>query len=422
MYLVLLMLALVNPFAQAETILGVYIFSRHGDRTAKATPPLNLTDLGYEEVFTSGTYFRNRYVASDASNRIAGISSDLVALSEVMASAPADNVLMSSAVGFTQGLYPPVGTTLGEQTLRNGTKVEAPLNGYQIIPIATVGNGLGSNQENTAFLQSQSNCSNAIASSNEYLTTSEYLELLASTKNFFSSLEPLINGTFNLSQASFQNAYTSKLIPYRGLGYLHAETSLSVFDLLNVAEIDNTTFDPTNTLTATVLFQARTLADNHEFNLAYNSSAPIRAVAGSILAGQIIAALNDTITSAGGLKLQVQFGAYASFLSFFGLAGLTEASPNFFGIPDYASTMTFELFSNESAVSSFVPISELNVRFLFHNGTTSSSSQPVAFALFNQSSTVLSWTDFLNGMNKFAIGSESQFCSECGNTNGVCAS
>jgi hypothetical protein len=47
-----------------ETVLGVYVFSRHGDRTAKATLPASLTDLGYEEVFTGRTYFRNRYVAS----------------------------------------------------------------------------------------------------------------------------------------------------------------------------------------------------------------------------------------------------------------------------------------------------------------------------------------------------------------------
>ena len=40
-----------------ETVLGVYIFSRHGDRTAKSTPPANLTDLGYEEVYTSGKHY-----------------------------------------------------------------------------------------------------------------------------------------------------------------------------------------------------------------------------------------------------------------------------------------------------------------------------------------------------------------------------
>jgi hypothetical protein len=45
--------------AAQDTVLGVYILSRHGNRTAKATPPANLTDLGYGEASTGGTYFRN---------------------------------------------------------------------------------------------------------------------------------------------------------------------------------------------------------------------------------------------------------------------------------------------------------------------------------------------------------------------------
>lgn len=88
--------------------------------------------------------------------------------------------------------------------------IEAPLNGYQIVPIATIGNALGTNEENTAFLQSQSNCVAAVASSEEYLTTPEYLSLFQSTQGFYESLEPFIGGTFNASQANFGNAYTSK--------------------------------------------------------------------------------------------------------------------------------------------------------------------------------------------------------------------
>ncbi len=42
-----------------ETVLGVYMFHRHGDRTAKITPPSNLTDLGYLQVFESGEYVRS---------------------------------------------------------------------------------------------------------------------------------------------------------------------------------------------------------------------------------------------------------------------------------------------------------------------------------------------------------------------------
>ena len=74
-----------------------------------------MTDLGYEEVFASGTNFRNRYIALNVPSQILGIDPDVVVLSQVSASAPLDNVLMSSAIGFTQGLYPPVGPTLGEQ-------------------------------------------------------------------------------------------------------------------------------------------------------------------------------------------------------------------------------------------------------------------------------------------------------------------
>ena len=86
---------------------------------------------------------------------------------KISVSAPVDNVLMSYALGFPQGLYPPVGPTSGQQTLRNGTIIEAPLNGYQLILIATVGGASGTNKEDAAFLQSTTGCTGAITSSNE---------------------------------------------------------------------------------------------------------------------------------------------------------------------------------------------------------------------------------------------------------------
>ena len=204
-----LLLALAIPFSHAaETILGVYIFSRHGDRTAKSTPPANLTDLGYQEIFTSGTYFRNRYIASNATSRIAGINTDLVKQSQITASAPLDTVLMNSAQGFLQGLYPPVGTTLGANTLRNGTTLQTPLNGYQLIPIQTVTSGTGS--EDSAWLQGSSNCAKALVSSNNYYTSLSYMNLLNSTADFYKSISPMVNNTFSPSDISFKNAYTSK--------------------------------------------------------------------------------------------------------------------------------------------------------------------------------------------------------------------
>lgn len=202
-----LLLAHLLHLTRGETVLGVYIFSRHGDRTAKSTPPTVLTDLGYREVFTSGTWFRNQYIASNASSQIAGIESDLVNLAQLAVSAPLDTVLMPSATGFMQGLYPPVGSQQGSNMLRNGSTVQTPLDGYQIVPIQQTTSGTGS--ETSAWLQGSTNCANALKSSNSYFTSDEFNAFLQSTQEFYNGLGPMINGTFNLSTTSFKNAYTS---------------------------------------------------------------------------------------------------------------------------------------------------------------------------------------------------------------------
>lgn len=397
--LVPLVILAVGATTAQETVLGVYVFSRHGDRTAKSTPPANLTDLGYSQVFASGSYFRQRYVDSGAALKIAGINTDVVKLSQLAVSAPLDNVLMNSAQGFLQGLYPPVGTQLGSDTLRNGSTVQAPLNGYQLIPIQQVSTGTGS--EDAAWLQGAQNCQNAMISSNNYFTSKDYQDLLQSTQSFYGSLSPMVNATFPSQQIAYKNAYT-------------------IFDLLNVASIHNGTFPSSDLLTDSTLFQLRTLADLHEYSLAYNASEPARAISGATLAGQVVKALNETITGQGKTKLNIQFGAYASFQSFFGLARLPETNPDFYGIPDYASLMSFELVTNAST-SPFPSADDISVRFLFHNRTASNDSQPVAYPLFGQLQTVLPWKTFASSMNTFAIADQKDWCKACGNSTGVCA-
>lgn len=396
-----LIAALAASLASAqETVLGVYIFSRHGDRTAKSTPPANLTDLGYEEVFTSGTYFRNRYIASGATNPIYGISNNFVKLSQITASAPVDNVLQPSAIGFLQGLYPPVGAQLGTDTLRNGTQVQAPLSGYQLIPLQTV--QTGSNSEDAAWLQGSTNCANAQISSNNYFTSAEYMQTLNQSQPLFNRIYPDVNKTFTQSQTSYKNAYT-------------------IWDLLNVASIHNST--ATAPLPSDSDFdQLRYLAFQHEWGLAYNSSEPIRAVTGSIMAAQVVQALNTTITGKGASKVNIQFGAYAGMLSYFGLANLTNVDSDFYGVPDYASTLTWELVTNATVNSTSWPSNDqIYVRFLFHNGTTSNISQPVEYPLFNSNQSLLSWNNFVTSTNKIAIYDQATWCSACGNSTGVCS-
>jgi hypothetical protein len=73
---------------------------------------------------------------------------DLVKQSQITASAPADTVLQNSGQGSLRGLYPPVGETLGPNTLRNGTVVQTSPNGYQLTPLQSI--SAGANSENSA--------------------------------------------------------------------------------------------------------------------------------------------------------------------------------------------------------------------------------------------------------------------------------
>lgn len=200
------------PAVSAETILGVYIFSRHGDRTPKALAPANLTSLGQEQVYSSGSYYRNRYVSSDATSPIYKLSDDVAVASQMTITSQVDTVLQNSAQAFMQGVYPPVGT-LSTESLANGSSVEGALSGYQYIPINAVASASSSsNAENSEWLQGGSGCGNAVVSSNNYLSSTEYLSTLDSTRDFYSGLLPVINSTFSESQANFKNGYTSKLL------------------------------------------------------------------------------------------------------------------------------------------------------------------------------------------------------------------
>lgn len=206
----ILPLAVTSLASAQETVLGVYIYHRHGDRTTKSYPPTVLTDLGYYQVHTSGQAYNARYINSSSPTAIYGISSPTVDNSQITVLAPADDpVLQNSAAGFLQGLYPPLGSS-SSQTLANGTVVEAPLNGYQLIPVNTYASSTGSNSENSAWLQGSTGCLKAEVSSNEYFSSDEYHTTANQSYDFYQSLLPVINSTFTSAADTYKNAYTSK--------------------------------------------------------------------------------------------------------------------------------------------------------------------------------------------------------------------
>ncbi|KAJ5795334.1 Histidine phosphatase superfamily clade-2 [Penicillium paradoxum] len=398
----LLLAASLAAVADAERVLGAYIFARHGDRTPKVFGSTRLTDLGYQEVFDTGSFYNKRYISSDSSKQIEGISADLVNPKQISASAPSDAVLQNSATGFLQGVYPPVGK-VASQTLANGASVQAPLNGYQLIQLTAA--TTSKNAEDSAWLQGASGCQKATVSSNNYLSSDMYTSLLSSTKDFYQSLSPMLEGAFPSSDMSFKNAYI-------------------IFDYLNVGRIHNSTteFPHRSDLTDEVYHQLITLAGTHEFNLAYNSSDKVRAIDGAVLAGEILAGLNDTIATKGKSKLNVGFGSYGTIFSLFGLLQMPTASVNFTGIPDYASSMVFELVTNATGTEFPADKSDISVRFMFHNGTITGSSEPTPYRLYGRSSELLSWEDFASETKKIAVTSDDEWCTMCGNTEGKCAS
>jgi hypothetical protein len=398
----LLLAASLSSVTEAERVLGAYIFARHGDRTPKVFGSTTLTDLGYREVFDTGSYYHNRYISANSSKQIEGISADVVNPKQISATAPAENVLQNSALGFLQGVYPPVGK-VASQTLANGSSVEAPLGGYQLILLSEA--TTSKDAEDSTWLQGSSGCQKATVSSNNYFTSDMYTKLLSSTKDFYKSLEPMLSGAFASSDMTFKNAY-------------------SIFDYLNVGLIHNSTsqFTHRSDLTDEVYHQLISLAGSHEYNLAYNASDKARAVDGAVLAGEIMSALNDTISTKGKSKLNIGFGSYGTIFSLFGLLQMPAASVDFTGIPDYASSMVFELVTNASGTDFPTDKSDISVRFLFHNGTITGGSEPTAYAMYDQPSELLSWNDFVTKTTEIAVLNDDGWCTLCGNTDGKCAS
>ncbi|KAJ5765230.1 hypothetical protein N7520_004789 [Penicillium odoratum] len=399
----LLLASLTAPVVSAERVLGAYIYARHGDRTAKILGNTQLTDLGYYEVFAAGSVYHDLYVDSSSDKQIEGISDPIVSAKQVNASAPSDAVLQNSATGFLQGVYPPA-SKLANTTLGNGTVVDSPLNGYQLIQLQTT--ATSSNSEDSSWLQGSTDCSKATVSSNNYYSTDSYNDLLNSTASFYKSLSPVLNRTFSSSDMSFENAYT-------------------IFDYLNVGYIHNSsaTFPgKSEYMTDANRVQLNSLAGIHEWNLAYNASDPVRAIAGAVILGQIMSSFDEIIDTKGAKSiLNVQFGSYGTIMSFFGLMQMPAASADFYGIPDYASSMVFELVTNATG-SDFPSSDEISVRFAFHNGTMTGGATPTVYPMFGQSNDLLSYSEFTSQMEKVAVTSTTQWCDMCGNTDGSCAS
>ena len=354
----LLLAAMAATPALAETVHGVLVFTRHGDRTVKYYSGYQMTNLGATQVYESGQFYRQRYVEDTAVSKIAGIASDQVRARQIWASAPDQAVLYQTATNFLQGLYPPLDELeqqLAIETLVNGTSTTDPLNEYQFILI----HGEAESDPDTIWIKGDDACPAYSHATKSYSASPDYKSTFNETQDFYSQFIGTLGPIMGVENVTYKNAY-------------------DVFDLLNVASIHN---EPVaSEINVDGLDQLRYLANRWEWNSNFNTSQPDRFIGGMALAGGILQRLQATTdTRAASNKFQLMAGSYDTFLAFFGLTNLTAVNGNFYGLPNYAASMAFELFTTEGSAESpaSFPSTDaigdaLQVRFLFRNGSDAS--------------------------------------------------
>lgn len=361
-----------------------------------------LTSLGAEQNRQVGGGYRERYLSSSSPDRILGISQDKYVSSQVFATAPDQGILMNTATAFLQGFYPPLGDIAPEiasQTLNNGTNSTAPLDGYQYVIL----HGINDNSPDTIWIKGDDECPAYTNSSKKFTKSTEFRQRDTATRDFYAGFyDVLSSGVYNLKKED--------------MTYAHA---FDIFDLVNVARIHNAT-SPARNVSDTNLDQLRTLADSAELGLNYNASETIRSVGAQTLSGVVLRQLNTTVSSRGKApKFSLLAGSYDTFLAFFGLTGLLDVSPDFHGLPEYASSMAFELFTEDNAdmFPSSVD-SNLRVRWLFRNGTAGNLT---GFPLFGSGEMSLPWPRFVSEMQKRAIVDVGDWCTKCSSKADFCA-
>jgi prostatic aicd phosphatase len=362
--------------------------------TAKWYSGYGLTSLGAEQNFAVGSSYRERYLESTSEHQILGISEDEYKSSQIYASAPDQSVLMNTATAFLQGLYPPLGDVapdVASTTLNDGTNSTSPLDGYQYVVL----HGIADNSPDTIWIKGDDACPLYKNASKAFESSEVFAARDEATRDFYNGFyDILAKGVYNIKpeNMTYKNAY-------------------NIFDLINVARIHNESSAALDVSDEDML-QLRTLADSAELGLNWNATQPDRAIGAQTLMGAVVSQLNETIATSGKLKFSLFAGSYDTFLAFFGMAGLLDVSPDFYGLPDYASTMSFELFT-EDDVDEFPedPDASLRVRWLFRNGT---DGELTNFPLFGSGEDDLPWTQFKSEMDNIAISDVGTWCERCG--------
>ncbi|KAF5102149.1 hypothetical protein D0Z03_000460 [Geotrichum reessii] len=381
---------LASVSAADETILGAFIFGRHGDRLTK--PTTTLTALGAHQLLSSGQFYHGRYFDPDSSFRIEGLNLTYHE-TQLAAQAPNSAVIQMSQWAFFQGLYPPLNSLKGasaeisqkeviplSEHLANGTNLDNPLEGYQYI----ISQGVDDDAPDSIWIKGDENCPNFDASSQRYYQSTEFKTLNESTFNFYQGLSPILGNGIPKAKLNYGNAY-------------------SVFDYINVNSIHNGTF--ASLFAKDDFNKIKWLQDRYTTDLNYNASDSATVIGAKTLLAAMYTNLNATLVARKPL-LSMFTGSYDTFSQFFGLIGLIDHDPQTFGgLVNYGASIVLELFTPDGNNTP-------HVRFFLRNGTEP-TDKLTAYPLFGQDVSGIKFADFEDLVNKNAIHDLRGWCTAC---------
>ncbi|KAK4975674.1 hypothetical protein LTR28_008919 [Elasticomyces elasticus] len=433
--------SVVNAEALSYTIHSSVIFARTGERTPQflGSIPTTLTSLGAQQSYRQGAFFRDRYLAwysnSNQGNALlAGLSVYTVKAQQLSALALNRQYIVASAQAFLQGLYPPHSLNASAapsldptSVLANSSYIEFPMQGYQYVRLQTA----GGSDPNFVGLGGSLNCPNHVVANAQYYNTPEFKTTSDDSKSLYATIGArFLGNVLQPVEWKYDNAYAI----WDYLNYQNQHNA-SVASVLSSPDFRD------RSTNVTYFTRLQWLADHQQYAFDGNLTAvnpnysgsrsakrgSISTIAGATLAAKILGQFATNILGQGETyKLNILFGDFEPFLSFFALASLPERNNNFRGLPAFGSVMVFELFSytNSSQPSSggFPDPANLWVRFSFRNGTADDAPLQ-AYPLFNRgpSETDMSWYDFVAAMEGIMVADIGEWCLQCGAANLFCA-
>ncbi|KAN0062173.1 hypothetical protein ACQY0O_005531 [Thecaphora frezii] len=354
----------------SASLAGLVILVRHGDRlgfyqspTTYTSSQTHLTILGYRQELFNGQDLRTRYLSSSL---IAGLDPNLAQTDQINVQADAGGeggVIVESALALLQGLYPAYNESI---TLANGTVVGWD-NRAQLVPVETI------EVDQEVNMEPWTNCDAWSNRLKRWYASSDFQARAKDAQAFYTSIRGLLDGR----PATLENAW-------------------NVYDFLNVQRIHNATLAPS--ITDDVLEQAGTWANYHETgSFADKDPSNVGNVAGRGILPLIMEGVRAVGNESEALKIQVLAASYKPFLSLFKMLELGPLEDN---LVDYATTLVFEVYDDQT----------LNV--VFRNGSAGAFDSYGVLGATGR----IAVAEVESKLGKYGLDTLAEWCDACGTT------